>query len=81
MEKKESAVVEAEEELNEESFHTDSDYWDLKRYLELKNTMKKIFNNPKRAKALRDYISNKNQVKDDIRKISEDENYVKGLGI
>lgn len=78
---KEGIVVEAEEGLNEESFHTDSDYWDLKRYLELKNTMKKIFNNPKRAKALRDYISNKNQVKDDIRKISEDENYVKGLGI
>lgn len=78
---KEGIVVEAEEELNEESFHTDSDYWDLKRYLELKNTMKKIFNNPKRAKALRDYISNKNQLKDDIRKISEDENYVKGLGI
>lgn len=78
---KEAIATKVEEESNEESFHTDSDYWDLKRYLELKNTMKKIFNNPKRAKALRDYISNKNQVKDDIRKISEDENYVKGLGV
>lgn len=70
-----------EDEISEESYCTDSDYWDLKRFLELKNVMKRIFNNPERAKALRTFIANKEQVKTDIKKISEDENYAKGLGL
>lgn len=82
-------LVSSNEEINEdtvkneinETFNVESDYWDLKRFLELKGCMERIFKNPKRAKALREFIQIKNKQKDDIKKISEDENYAKALGI
>lgn len=64
-----------------ENFSTSEDYWDLKRFLELKQTMSRVFNNPKRAEALRGYIKSKNQIKDDMKNIAEDDSYAKGLGL
>ena len=82
MEEAGNVVIEKDEDsTTNESYHTGDDYWELKRYLEAKQNLKKIFNNPKRAKALREYITSKNQIKDDMKKISEDETYAKGLGL
>lgn len=74
-------VVDTDEEITEEKFCTEDDYWQLKRFLEAKQTMKRVFNNPKRAEALKGYIKSKNQVKDDMKNIAEDESYAKGLGL
>ena len=74
-----SEVVASKDEVK--SFNTDSDYYDLKRYLETKQIVKEIFANPERAKALRGYIANKNSIKDEMTKITEDESYAKGLGL
>ena len=74
-------VVDMDEESTEENFCTEDDYWQLKRFLEAKQTMKRVFNNLKRAEALRGYIKSKNQIKDDMKNIAEDESYAKGLGL
>lgn len=73
--------TESIENENTENFSTEDDYYQLKRYLEYKQTMGRVFNNPIRAKALREYIKSKNTIKDDMQKISEDESYAKGLGL
>lgn len=58
-----------------------SDYYDVKSYLELKVRVKAIFTNNERKERLKQYIKEKQQVKDDIKKISEDDNYLKALGL
>lgn len=65
----------------EAHYYTSDDYYDVKRFLELKAKIKIIFQNEKRANDLRAYIKEKNTIKDDMVKISEDSNYTKALGI
>lgn len=65
----------------EEKYYTESDYYDVKRFLELKATIAKIFANPQRAKDVRAFIASKNKIKDDMEKIATDDNYAKALGL
>ncbi len=65
----------------EESYCTESDYYDVKRFLELKAKVKAVFENNKRKEKLKAFIVEKNSVKDDLTKIANDESYAKALGI
>lgn len=64
-----------------ESYHVEDDYYDLKRFFELRVKVKAMFENPERAKKLKEHIASKNKIKDEMTKVSEDENYAKGLGL
>lgn len=66
---------------NTQSFYPEDDYYTLKRYLEDKEKIKAIFSNPERKEKLKEFISSKDAVKNEMKKISEDENYAKGLGL
>jgi len=75
------AENESVESESEETYNTESDYWDVKRYLESKANVARIFANPKRAKDVRAFIAGKNKIKDDMEKIATDDNYAKALGL
>lgn len=69
------------EDVVRESYCTDSDYYDVKRFLELKAKVKTIFENSERKEKLKSFIANKNSIKDDLTKLASDESYAKALGI
>lgn len=73
--------IENAKSCSAEDYSTEDDYYDLKRFLELKVKLKVIFENSERAKKLKEHIANKNKIKDEMTKITEDESYVKGLGL
>ena len=64
-----------------ESYYTEDDYYDVKRFLELKAKVKAVFENNERKEKLKAFIVEKNSVKDDLTKIANDESYAKALGI
>ena len=66
-------VLQKGEENSKETWYTESDYYDVKRFLELKESVKKIFENPKRHEDLKVYITKKNKLKDEMTKISTDD--------
>ncbi len=80
MPENDSPVLEKGEENSKETWYTESDYYDVKRFLELKESVKKIFENPKRHEDLKVYITKKNKLKDEMTKISTDDAYGKALG-
>lgn len=60
---------------------SEDDYYTLKRFLESKQRVKEIFANPQRSKELKEFMQKKETVKDEMKKITEDESYAKGLGL
>lgn len=70
-----------EDKVVGESYCSSDDYYDVKRFLELKAKVKTIFENSERKEKLKAYIVEKNSVKDDLTKIANDESYAKALGI
>lgn len=80
MPENDSPVIEKGEENLKETWCTESDYYDVKRFLELKESVKKIFENPKRHEDLKAHITKKNKLKDEMTKISTDDAYGKALG-
>ena len=80
MPENDSPLTEKVEENSKETWYTESDYYDVKRFLELKESVKKIFENPKRHEDLKVYITKKNKLKDEMTKISTDDAYGKALG-
>lgn len=69
------------ESIGVSSYNTESDYYDVKRFLELKARVKSIFENTERKDKLKTFITEKNSIKDDLSKLANDESYVKALGI
>lgn len=65
----------------QETYCTESDYYDVKRFLELKAKVKAVFESNERKEKLKAFIVEKNSVKDDLTKIANDESYAKALGI
>jgi|GEM_PF-3690972 len=63
------------------SFCAAKDYYTLKSFLELKQKTTDIFKNKERANNLKTYIKEQNNIKDDLVKIANDENYLKALGL
>ena len=80
MPENDSPLTKKVEENSKETWDTESDYYDVKRFLELKESVKKIFENPKRHEDLKVYITKKNKLKDEMTKISTDDAYGKALG-
>lgn len=80
-EEKTMPMSENESVESEETYNTECDYYDVKRYLESKANVARIFANPKRAKDVRAFIAGKNKIKDDMEKIATDDNYAKALGL
>lgn len=69
------------EPIGVSSYNTESDYYDVKRFLELKARVKSIFENTERKDKLKTFITEKNSIKDDLSKLANDESYAKALGI
>lgn len=69
------------ESIGVSSYNTESDYYDVKRFLELKARVKSIFENTERKDKLKTFITEKNNIKDDLSKLANDESYAKALGI
>lgn len=65
----------------EKNWRSEDDYYDIKRFLELKQQIKEIFSNPERSKGLKEFMKKKESIKDEMKKITEDETYAKGLGL
>jgi hypothetical protein len=80
MPENDNPAIEKGMENEKETWYTESDYYDVKRFLELKESVKKIFTNPKRHEDLKAYITKKNKLKDEMTKISTDDTYGKALG-
>jgi phosphopantetheine adenylyltransferase len=77
----EKEPLESVENKQDETYHTEDDYYQVKRFIESKSTVKKIFSNPKRHEDLKKYILEKNKIKDEMTKISTDDAYGKALGL
>lgn len=69
------------ESIGVSPYNTESDYYDVKRFLELKARVKSIFENTERKDKLKTFITEKNSIKDDLSKLANDESYAKALGI
>lgn len=67
--------------IESKNWYSEDDYYTLKRFLESKQKVKEIFANPQRSKELKEFMQKKETVKDEMKKITEDESYAKGLGL
>lgn len=76
----EKELSEAVKNENEEKYCIEDDYYCVKRFIESKSTVNKIFSNAKRHEDLKQYILEKNKTKDEMTKISTDDAYGKALG-
>lgn len=67
--------------IESKNWYSEDDYYTLKRFLESKQQVKEIFANSQRSKELKELMQKKETVKDEMKKITEDESYAKGLGL
>lgn len=67
--------------IDDRAYCTEDDYYTVKRFLETKAKVAAIFSNKERAEAVKNFIKDKNKIKDDMVKIAEDDSYSKALGL